>query len=190
MTMCMSMTTLEPTTTLVPISTRHDHGAAGSRFRRPAELSARDTRTHTVVESPIGPLILTACGSRLTGVYMSDHAHAPAGLALGRRTVDGFDQVTQQLEQYFAGDRTRFDVPQCAEGTGFQRAVWQLLSTIPYGRTWTYTQAAVALGRPDRLRAVASAIGRNPLPVLVPGHRVVGAGGALTGFAGGLGRKR
>ena len=99
-------------------------------------------------------------------------------------------EAEAQLRAYFAGDLTSFDLPLAPHGTGFQRQVWDAVAAVPYGTTTTYSAIAAALGRPSACRAVGAANGRNPLPIVVPCHRVVGASGALTGYGGGLARKR
>ena len=147
-------------------------------------------RTHTMIDSPMGVLTLVATDGSLSGVYVEDHLHAPDPSSFGERVGAGFEEATEQLGQYFAGERTAFTLPTRLVGTRFQRRVWQALGDIPYGQTWTYAQLADAVGRPDRLRAVAATNGRNPLTVVVPCHRVVGSDGSLTGYAGGLARKR
>jgi methylated-DNA-[protein]-cysteine S-methyltransferase len=147
-------------------------------------------RTHTVIDSPMGALTLVATDGALGGVYMEDHLHMPDPSSLGPRVGAGFEEAAEQLGEYFAGQRRQFTLRTRVAGTGFQRHVWQAVSTIPYGQTWTYARLADAVGRPDRLRAVAATNGRNPLAVVVPCHRVVGSDGSLTGFAGGLARKR
>jgi methylated-DNA-[protein]-cysteine S-methyltransferase len=147
-------------------------------------------RTHTMVDSPVGTLTLVATDDTLSGVYMEDQLHLSDPSTLGERAGSGFEQAAEQLEEYFAGQRTDFTLRTRLEGSGFQRRVWQALTGIPYGQTWSYTQLAEAVGRPDRLRAVAATNGRNPIAVVVPCHRVVGSDGSLTGYAGGLARKR
>jgi methylated-DNA-[protein]-cysteine S-methyltransferase len=147
-------------------------------------------RAHTVIDSPIGALTLVATDGTLSGVFMEDHLHMPDPSSRGPRVAVGFDEAAEQLGEYFAGQRQEFTVPTRLAGTGFQRRVWQAVSTIPYGQTWTYAQLADAVGRPDRLRAVAATNGRNPVAVVVPCHRVIGSDGSLTGFSGGLARKR
>lgn len=146
--------------------------------------------THTIIDSPIGRLTLVAADGALSGVYMEDQLRMPAPATFGQRVSTGFEEATEQLGEYFAGQRARFTLRTQLAGSPFQRRVWQALTTIPYGQTWTYTQLADTIGRPDRLRAAAAANGRNPLAVVVPCHRVVGADGSLTGFSGGLARKR
>jgi methylated-DNA-[protein]-cysteine S-methyltransferase len=147
-------------------------------------------RTHTMIESPMGALTLVATDGALSGVYMEDHRAMPDPTTFGQRFSAGFEQAAEQLGEYFAGRRTRFTLPTRLTGTDFQRRVWHTVATIPYGQTWTYAQLADAVGRPDRIRAVAAANGRNPIAVVVPCHRVVGSDGSLTGYAGGLARKR
>jgi methylated-DNA-[protein]-cysteine S-methyltransferase len=153
-------------------------------------LGGSASSTHTVVRSPIGPVTLAASNGRLTGLWMAEHLNGPARVAFGPRVSAGFGEATEQLQQYFAADRTEFTLRTWAAGTEFQRRVWAAVATVPFGQTRTYSQVADAMGRPDRWRAVAAAIGRNPIAVVVPCHRVIGANGSLTGYAGGLERKR
>jgi methylated-DNA-[protein]-cysteine S-methyltransferase len=143
-----------------------------------------------MVDSPMGVLTLVATDGALSGVYMEDQLHAPDPSTFGQRAGAGFEEAAEQLAEYFAGERTAFTLRTRLLGSEFQRRVWQAVSGIPYGRTWTYAQLADAVGRPDRLRAAAATNGRNPLAVVVPCHRVVGSDGSLTGYAGGLARKR
>lgn len=144
---------------------------------------------HRIVESPIGPVTLVVDDAgRLAGVYLSEHAHAPATYGARDDTVAA--DAAAQLGEYFAGTRTMFDLDLAAVGTEFQRRVWKALGDIPYGQTWTYGQLAAHLGSPKASRAVGLANGRNPFSIVVPCHRVVGAGGALTGYAGGVQRKQ
>ncbi len=147
-------------------------------------------RTHTTIGSPVGSLTLLATDGALTGVSMAEHPHGPDPVAAGRRVQSGFEEVAEQLGEYFAGERTRFTLRTRQDGTDFQRRVWQAVAAIPFGQTCSYARLAEAVGRPDRLRAVAAAVGRNPLAIVVPCHRVIGADGSLTGYAGGLARKR
>ncbi|NLE79029.1 MAG: methylated-DNA--[protein]-cysteine S-methyltransferase [Rhodococcus sp.] len=146
--------------------------------------------THTQVDSPIGPLTLVNRAGALAGVYMSEHKHSPDPSTFGPRADDGFGDAARQLAEYFDGARTEFTVSLDLRGTPFQRQVWEALRTIPYGQTWSYRDLAEALGRPNAVRAVAAANGKNPISIVVPCHRVVGSDGSLTGYAGGLGRKR
>jgi methylated-DNA-[protein]-cysteine S-methyltransferase len=143
-----------------------------------------------MVDSPVGTLTLVATDDTLSGVYVEDQLHLPDPSTLGERAGSGFEQAAEQLGEYFAGQRTDFTLRTRLEGSGFQRRIWQALTGIPYGQTWSYTRLAEAVGRPDRLRAVAATNGRNPIAVVVPCHRVVGSDGSLTGYAGGLARKR
>ena len=146
---------------------------------------------HTVAVSPLGPLTLVADGdSALTGVYFKGHLRGPRPEALGPREDAGFEEATRQLREYFAGERTGFDLPLAPRGEEFDRTVWALVARIPYGQTRTYGELARELGDPHLAQAVGAANGRNPLSVIVPCHRVVGADGGLTGYAGGLPRKR
>jgi methylated-DNA-[protein]-cysteine S-methyltransferase len=144
------------------------------------------------VESPIGHLMLTADGTALTGLFMepSRKAPQPADGWVEDLTVAPLAAAVSQLGEYFAGARREFDLPLRFEGTAFQRRVWQELTEIRYGETWSYGQLARSIGNPSASRAVGLANGRNPLSILVPCHRVIGADGSLTGYGGGLERKR
>jgi methylated-DNA-[protein]-cysteine S-methyltransferase len=147
------------------------------------------TKTHTVVASPIGPLTLVRADGALVRLAMSP----PAGLepdALGERSDEGFDDAVRQLGEYFAGERTAFELALRPIGSDFELAVWHQLTCIPYGETRSYGYVAKAVGEPGGAQAVGAANGRNPLAVVVPCHRVIGADGSLVGFGGGLPRKR
>ena len=148
------------------------------------------TATHTTVDSPLGELTLVAEEGRLTGVYFPHHWYRPDPDTLGPRADTGFGDATAQLGEYFAGDRTRFDLAVAPRGDEFQRRVWDLISAIPYGQTVTYGDLARDVGGEVTPKDVGAAVGRNPLSVVVPCHRVVGKDGRLTGYAGGLARKR
>lgn len=134
--------------------------------------------------SPLGPLCLTQEGDSLVSLQFCDvlppEGSCPTSLLA---------QAQRQLEEYFAGQRTAFDLPLRPQGTAFQRSVWQALQVIPYGETRTYGQIAAAVGRPKASRAVGGACHCNPIGIIIPCHRVVGASGSLTGYAGGLDRK-
>ncbi len=147
-------------------------------------------RTHTVTDSPVGPLTLVAVDDALAGLYMEQHRHAPLESTFGERDDAVFGPAVQQLKEYFAGQRTEFDLPLAMAGTEFQQAVWAGLREIPYGETVSYGQLADRIGRPRAVRAVGLANGRNPVSIIVPCHRVVGSSGDLTGYGGGLERKR
>lgn len=148
------------------------------------------TVLHTLVDSPLGLLTLRAHDGVLSGLFMPEHRHGPAPDALGERDDDGLPAAREQLAAYFAGELTVFDLPLDLRGTDFQRRVWAALREIPYGRTRTYGELATALGAPSASRAVGLANGRNPISIVVPCHRVVGGSGSLTGYAGGVDRKR
>lgn len=146
---------------------------------------------HTVLPSPVGPLTAVRDEQGLTGLYFEGHSRTPDRRRWGTPSPEGFDDLAGQLREYFAGTRTAFDVPLHVEGTAFQRSVWALLRDIPHGTTTTYGALSARLGGgAAHPRAVGHAVGANPVSVLVPCHRVVGATGALTGYAGGLERKR
>jgi methylated-DNA-[protein]-cysteine S-methyltransferase len=146
---------------------------------------------HTRVDSPVGPLLLAADEARLHGIWFSNSRH-PVPPEHERQPGDNevLASTRRQLAEYFAGLRRIFDLPLAPEGTTFQREVWQALAAIPYGQTLSYQQLAARFGRPAAMRAVGAANGRNPLPIVLPCHRVIGADGALTGFGGGLPVKR
>ena len=146
--------------------------------------------THRIIDSPLGELTLVAEDGILAGLYFAEHARRPDQARFGARTDIGFEAVIGQLGEYFRGERTRFELPLAPRGSVFQRRVWSLLELIPYGRTRTYGQLAAALGSPGLAREVGWANGRNPISIVVPCHRVIGADGGLVGYAGGLERKR
>jgi len=142
----------------------------------------------TTYESPLGKLTLTAGSHGLEGLFFPERAPALDEL---NRDQPAFTQATTQLDEYFAGARRQFDLGlDLSAGTPFQRAVWSQVDAIPYGETISYTELAARLGRADLVRAVGAAVGRNPLPVIVACHRVIGADGSLTGYLGGLQRKQ
>jgi len=141
------------------------------------------THQYRPVPSPIGLLHVTAGDEAIVAIWFD--GQAPTGApADGAHAV--LDAATAQLDEYFAGDRTEFDLPLAPEGTPFQRAAWNALLTIPYGRTVSYGEQATRLGDPHKARAVGAANGQNPIPIVVPCHRVIGSTGKLTGFGGGL----
>jgi methylated-DNA-[protein]-cysteine S-methyltransferase len=149
------------------------------------------------IASPVGDLVLTASETGLTGVYFPTSRvhplslHSAQGRVLGRGgTTELLVRVEAQLQEYFAGARTTFDLPLEPRGTDFQLSVWELLRKIPFGVTTSYGELARRLGDPKASRAVGAANGANPIPIIVPCHRVVGSKGELTGFGGGLERKR
>jgi methylated-DNA-[protein]-cysteine S-methyltransferase len=144
---------------------------------------------HTVVDSPVGPITLVNHDGALCGVYLDGHRHGPEADRLGPRAPTGFEEAARQLDEYFAGRRQDFELATQAEGTPFQRLVWAALTRIPYGTTTTYGALAAQIGRPGASRAVGLANGRNPLSIVVPCHRVIGADGSLTGYGGGMERK-
>jgi methylated-DNA-[protein]-cysteine S-methyltransferase len=144
----------------------------------------------TTFDSPVGVLTLTGEDGHLTGLHMADQRHAPTGSDQWVRDDAAFDDVLGQLDAYFSGRITDFDVPVRMGGTEFQRRVWDGLTQIPYGETWSYAQLAERVGNPRACRAVGLANGRNPVAIIVPCHRVIGANGTLTGYGGGLDRKR
>jgi len=145
----------------------------------------------TYFESPIGRLLLTSDGAALTGLYMepSRKAQCTDGWAEDV-SVAPLSATVRQLSEYFEGTRREFDLPLRLQGTMFQTRVWRELTEIPYGQTWSYGQLAKRIDKPSASRAVGLANGRNPISILVPCHRVIGADGSLTGYGGGIERKR
>ncbi|MEM9256455.1 MAG: methylated-DNA--[protein]-cysteine S-methyltransferase [Pseudomonadota bacterium] len=140
------------------------------------------------LNSPIGKLRLLSNGNQLVRIEFQTQYHLdPADTEANDSALAA---CYAQLDEYFAGRRETFDVPMAPEGTAFQRQVWEALKTIPYGHTRSYSDVARQIGRDRAVRAVGAANGRNPIPVIVPCHRVIGSDGKLTGFAGGLEAKR
>lgn len=144
--------------------------------------------THALLDSPIGALTLVKTDGALSGLYMGTPDLNRD--ALGSRADSGFEDVVQQLREYFARTRTTFAIPLAPVGTPFQKRVWNQLLNIPYGETRSYGQLAGAIGSPSAMRAVGAANGRNPISIIVPCHRVIGSNGTLVGYGGGLERKR
>jgi methylated-DNA-[protein]-cysteine S-methyltransferase len=138
-----------------------------------------------VIESPVGFLKLSADDRALTGIWLNAEGPATPGRAEGLLA-----DVERQLAEYFTGIRTTFDLPLAPKGTAFQCDVWRALQDIPFGETTSYSAVAKTIGRADAVRAVGAANGQNPIPIVIPCHRVIGANGALTGFGGGLPMKR
>jgi methylated-DNA-[protein]-cysteine S-methyltransferase len=143
----------------------------------------------TRLDSPLGALRLLVQGDALIGLYFPDHRRGPTTSDAWVEAPEAFTDVTAQVTAYLRGELRRIDVPVRLHGNAFQLAVWERLREVPYGLTTTYGQLAAAIGRPSAARAVATAVARNPVSIVVPCHRVVGAGGALTGYAGGVERK-
>jgi methylated-DNA-[protein]-cysteine S-methyltransferase len=144
------------------------------------------------LDSPIGQLLLTSDGESLTGLYMGTPSKSPQLDSDWAEKPDAgpLPDVARQLQEYFAGKRKVFDLPLKMAGTEFQKRVWRQLTKIPFGETWSYGQLARRLDNPNGSRAVGLANGRNPIAVIVPCHRVIGADGSLTGFGGGIPRKQ
>ena len=143
------------------------------------------------IDSPVGPLLLAASDAGLHAIEFAENRHPV------KRSTDWQEgdhpllaQAHRQLDEYFAGTRNAFDLPLSPQGTDFQRKVWNTLASIPYGQTISYAQLAQRIGKPSAMRAVGAANGRNPLPIVLPCHRVIGADGSLTGFGGGLPTKQ
>lgn len=141
-------------------------------------------------DSPLGRVTMQASQQGLTGVWFTTHTTQPDNLGTLNQEHPLLQKAQRQLTEYFAGQRQQFDLPFDLYGTDFQLAVWQGLQRIPYGQSWSYQQLATAIGRPKAVRAVGAANGKNPLSVVIPCHRVIGSNGLLTGYAGGLDRKK
>lgn len=145
---------------------------------------------YRTVESPIGPLTLAGDGSTLMHLRMTEQSHEPDRSGWTPAGADAFADVVEQLNAYFAGTLTEFDVDLELHGTEFQRKVWAALQAIPYGQTRSYGEIAEQIGSPSASRAVGLANGRNPISIIVPCHRVIGAAGSMTGYGGGIDRKK
>ena len=147
---------------------------------------------YSTFESPVGPLLLMSDGTSLTGLHTDNDKHRPAVRPDWVRddSVAPFRQTIAQLRAYFDGTLTEFDLPLAPQGTEFQMTVWRELSNIPFGETLSYAELARRIGRPTASRAVGHSNARNPISIIVPCHRVIGADNSLIGYAGGLDRKR
>ena len=148
------------------------------------------TITFLRMDTPIGVLTLAADEDGLNRIDFPPPHQAPRGDDWREGSNAVLVEARRQLREYFDGQRRRFDLPLSPRGTGFQRAVWTALAGIPYGTTWSYRDLAQRIGRPTATRAVGAANGRNPLPIVLPCQRVIGADGSLTGFGGGLPTKQ
>lgn len=150
-------------------------------------------RRHTTLTTDMGDLLAVAEGDALAGLYFPAHWHPPADDAIGPQvsaTGDTvFEATTRELAEYFRAERTTFTVPTVTHGDAFSERVWDLLATIAHGTTTTYGAIARELGNPGLAQRVGQAVGHNPVSILIPCHRVIGADGSLTGYAGGLDRK-
>ena len=155
------------------------------------EAIQRNATAQTIIDTPLGPVLLVRTADGLAGAWFEGQKHHPGELAAPHVDDDPLlVRAAAQLRAYFDGAAETFDVPLDLQGSTFQRSVWAALLAIDSGATRSYGDIARAIGAPQAVRAVGSAVGRNPVSVIVPCHRVVGSGGALTGYAGGLDRKR
>ena len=148
------------------------------------------TTRYTFMDSPVGRLMLVCREGALTCIEFENGWHAGGATAGWVISDEPFEEPVRQLREYFAGHRREFELDLSPVGTPFQQSVWSALREIPYGQTRSYADIACRIGRPRAVRAVGAANGRNPLPIVIPCHRVVGQNGALTGFGGGLETKR
>ncbi len=143
------------------------------------------------IHTSLGPMLLAACAESLCGAWFLGQRHFPAAAKdLKIERTDMLMRAEGQIQAFLGGERASFSLPLTLRGTEFQIAVWRQLMDIPYGATQSYRQIAEAVGKPTASRAVGAAVGRNPLSLVIPCHRVLGAGGDLTGYAGGLARKQ
>lgn len=149
-----------------------------------------NTVFYTTLESPVGTLLLAGDSQALRMVSFQSSKHAEPPQADWKQDKAPFAEVIRQLRAYFRGERKEFDLPLAPEGTEFQLRVWNRLRTIPYGETISYAQLAERIGNPKAVRAVGLANGSNPIPIIIPCHRVIGSDGSLTGFGGGLSTKK
>jgi methylated-DNA-[protein]-cysteine S-methyltransferase len=148
------------------------------------------TTYYHYLDAPIGTLLLAGSGDALTLLGFPSGSMARRHEPGWQQDAGPFRQVCEQLQEYFAGERQAFELPLAPAGTTFQQQVWSSLQAIPFGETWSYGQLAARIGKPKAARAVGAANGLNPIPVIIPCHRVIGANGKLTGFGGGLDTKR
>ncbi|MBK0418990.1 methylated-DNA--[protein]-cysteine S-methyltransferase [Leucobacter sp. CSA1] len=159
-----------------------------------ASGTGASTTRHAWTGTELGELLMVACDAGVTGLYFPSHRRMPDASGFGPRVDAASDpllaRTRAQLAEYFAGSRREFDVPLAPAGDEFSERVWLILREIPYGETTTYGAIAARLGEPRLAQRVGQAVGRNPVSIIVPCHRVVGADGSLTGYAGGLERKR
>lgn len=155
-----------------------------------AHASARHVSRYAMLETPVGPLFIGGDGTDVLLIGFASGRRAVEPLPQWQRDDSLYPEARDQMTEYFAGRRTRFDFPMRMIGTPFQRSVWQALLDIPYGQTRAYRDLAEAIGKPGSNQAVGAANGANPLPLAVPCHRVVGADGSLTGYGGGIDVKR
>ena len=151
--------------------------------------------TSTKIESPLGTLLASEEDGALTGLWFIGQRYFPKGAEGWREVADApvFGRLREELDEYFAGTRREFDLPMNPGGshaTTFQRDVWKAIAAVPFGKTTTYSSLAQSCGKPTAARAAGAATGRNPISILIPCHRIVGSSGDLTGYAGGLDRKR
>ncbi|OAI43269.1 cysteine methyltransferase [Verrucomicrobia bacterium SCGC AG-212-E04] len=153
-------------------------------------MKTSPTITYSEMESPIGRLLLYGTARGLSGIFMTRQRHFEGKQKEWKRDDARWSGVAKQLREYFEGKRRDFDIPLDVEGTDFQMKVWDALTKIPFGRTASYADVARKIGKPKAMRAVGMANGRNPVSIVVPCHRVIGADGSLTGYGGGLDRKK
>lgn len=141
------------------------------------------------IDSPLGDLVVLSDGHFVTGLYFPEHKGWSGPATTSQQADEMFAAARGQLSEYFAGDRLAFDLPLKLLGTPFQQTVWQQLAKIPFGETISYAELARRVGQPTASRAVGAANGRNPISIIIPCHRVIGASGKLTGYAGGVQKK-
>lgn len=144
---------------------------------------------YSIIKSPVDPILLVGDGTYLTGVFLNPETHNKHIQPDWKKSEKPFAKTIEQLEKYFSGDLTRFTIPIKMQGTDFQQKVWSALQSIPFGETVSYKTIADAIDSPKAMRAVGLANGKNPISIIVPCHRVIGANGKLTGYGGGLPRK-
>jgi methylated-DNA-[protein]-cysteine S-methyltransferase len=174
--------------TLEPVRIWHEP-AADNDQDGPMNATATATTRYRHLDSPVGRIRLVGRDEVLTGLYLADHHRCPPPPAEWWVDEEAFEAPRQQLEEYFDGSRREFDVELDLRGSPFQVEVWTALRAIPYGVTTSYASIARAVGRPAAVRAVGAANGRNPISIIVPCHRVIGADGSLTGYGWGVDRK-
>ncbi len=189
----------DPKRSTIPLGAAESQNATVSQKATVSQDATVSQNATVSMASPIGTLWITCTPTGVQRIQFeeeyakqaaADSEDAAGSDGAAERTQALCERVVVQLSEYFDGSRTEFDLPLDLEGTPFQESVWTALSTIPYGETVTYATQADRIGRPSAVRAVGAANGRNPVPIVLPCHRVIGASGSLTGYAGGLDRKR
>jgi methylated-DNA-[protein]-cysteine S-methyltransferase len=175
--------------TILSGSVRHQPAGVLQAGVMPMHVRSETATTYSYLPSPLGPILLVGTDDALEGLYLVDHGSVPEPGRAWRLDDRALAGTRAELDEYFAGSRTTFEAPLRPDGTAFQREVWHALGEIPYGETVGYGELATAIGRPSASRAVGAANGSNPISIIIPCHRVIGANGTLTGYGWGVDQK-